>query len=214
MNKKGAEMTIGTIIVIILALVVLVVIIYGFTVGWGNLWQRLTGFSPKANIQTHIQACQLACTTESVSDYCKDRDVYLVDNQKEAIKMKCPDIVLRNVGLERCPSITSCVGVGETLPGLECNSWGGGDYASSCDKTKGEVEVPKILLLDSEENSEENINKVCCTIPQECTQFQGGEWVKARACGTNQYNVNALVKADLVPSGYSLNTDNCCVNLI
>jgi len=44
MNKAGAEMTIGTIIVIILALVVLVVLIYGFTTGWGNLWDKLTGY--------------------------------------------------------------------------------------------------------------------------------------------------------------------------
>ena len=77
MNKKGVEMTIGTIIVIILALVVLVVIIYGFTTGWGNLWEKITGFGGgDVNVQSVVQSCQLACTTSSTYDYCtRERNV-------------------------------------------------------------------------------------------------------------------------------------------
>lgn len=71
MNKKGAEMTIGTIIIIVLALVVLVVLIFGFSSGWSNLWQKITGFGGgKVNVQTIVQGCQLACTTQSAYDYC------------------------------------------------------------------------------------------------------------------------------------------------
>jgi len=76
-NKKAAEMTIGTIIVIILALVVLVVIVYGFTTGWGNLWEKIIGFGGgKVNVQSVVQSCQLACTTNSQYDWCsKSRSV-------------------------------------------------------------------------------------------------------------------------------------------
>jgi hypothetical protein len=70
-GKKGAEMTIGTIIIIILALVVLVVIIYGFTTGWSNLWDKLTNFgSQKENVQTIVDSCNIACSTGSTYDYC------------------------------------------------------------------------------------------------------------------------------------------------
>ena len=58
-NKKGAEMTIGTIIIIILALVVLVILVYGFSTGWTNLWEKITAFGGgKTNVQTIVQACQ------------------------------------------------------------------------------------------------------------------------------------------------------------
>ena len=71
MNKKGAEMTIGTIIIIVLALVVLVILVYGFSTGWSNLWGKITGFGGgEVNVQSVVQSCQLACTTGSRYDYC------------------------------------------------------------------------------------------------------------------------------------------------
>jgi hypothetical protein len=75
-NKKAAEMTIGTIIIIILALVVLVFLIYGFTVGWGNLWNNILNLGGgTSNVQTIVSSCQIACSTSSQFDYCKDREV-------------------------------------------------------------------------------------------------------------------------------------------
>ena len=77
MNKKGAEMTIGTIVVIILALVVLVVLIYGFSTGWGNLWENIIGFGGgKVNVQNVVDSCKVACTTSGTYDFCrKPRDI-------------------------------------------------------------------------------------------------------------------------------------------
>ena len=106
MNKKGAEMTIGTIIVIILALVVLVVIVYGFTTGWGNLWEKITGFGGgKVNVQSVVQSCQLACTTSSTYDYCKTRNLIKADadgNPEDAIQVDCKDLELPKYGLDEC----------------------------------------------------------------------------------------------------------------
>jgi len=69
-NKKGAEMTIGTIIIIILALVVLVFLIFGFTQGWGNLRDKLFNWGGgQSNVQTIVQACSIACSTQSAYDY-------------------------------------------------------------------------------------------------------------------------------------------------
>ena len=72
MNKKGAELTIGTLVIIVLAIVVLVVIIVGFTSGWGNLWGRMTGFfSGSDNIDTVVQSCSVACSTKAENDFCR-----------------------------------------------------------------------------------------------------------------------------------------------
>jgi hypothetical protein len=89
-SKKGAEMTIGTIVMIILALVVLVVIIYGFTVGWSNLFQNIQGFGGgDINVQTIVQACQVACATNSQFDYCtRTRNVVFDDTDEDYNKNK------------------------------------------------------------------------------------------------------------------------------
>ncbi len=69
-NKKGAEMTIGTIVIIVLALIVLVVLVLGFTGGWTNLWGRITSFFGGSNVDSIVQACQVACSTNSKYDWC------------------------------------------------------------------------------------------------------------------------------------------------
>ncbi len=100
MNKKGAEITIGTIIIIILALVVLVVLIYGFITGWGSLWQNVIGFGGgKINVQTVIQSCQIACTTQSYYEYCNRQRNVIFEEKEKGEPMSCEDLESRGVGL-------------------------------------------------------------------------------------------------------------------
>ena len=109
MNKKGAEMTIGTIIIIILALVVLVVLIYGFTTGWGNLWEKLLGYGGgKVNVQSVIDSCKIACTVSGEYDYCyKKRDVIFASGEN-ALQKTCCDLQLdRKNGLS-CSVLNCC----------------------------------------------------------------------------------------------------------
>ena len=77
-NKKGSEMTIGTIIFIVLGVAVLVLLIFGFTTGWSNLWGKITGFTGGgANIDVTKQACQLVCVQQ---------DVYGFNDMKRTVK--------------------------------------------------------------------------------------------------------------------------------
>jgi hypothetical protein len=63
-DKKAQEMSVGTIIIIILALLVLVFLVFGFSQGWGNLWDKITNWGGgQSNVQTIIQACNIACDT-------------------------------------------------------------------------------------------------------------------------------------------------------
>jgi len=119
-NKK-AEMTIGTIVTIILALVVLVVIIYGFTTGWSNLWQNIIGFGGgQVNVQTVVQSCQVACTTQGTYDWCtKPRSITFegTDGKLVPVKATCNqlqkkeligNVQLPDAGLESCSVISEC----------------------------------------------------------------------------------------------------------
>lgn len=109
MNKKGAELAIGTIVVIILALVVLVVLIYGFTVGWGNLFQNILGFGGgQVNVQTVVSSCQISCSTQGVYDYCTKKRNVVFEEGKKGELLTCDDLERRNVGLESCASV-DCV---------------------------------------------------------------------------------------------------------
>ena len=42
MNKKGQNLTLGTIILIVLGIAVLVFLIFGFYTGWNNMWSKIT----------------------------------------------------------------------------------------------------------------------------------------------------------------------------
>ncbi len=71
MNKKGAELAIGTIVIIVLALIVLVVIALGFTSGWKNLWSRVNLFGGGSTLASVGQACQIACSSQDQTSFCK-----------------------------------------------------------------------------------------------------------------------------------------------
>ena len=72
-------MTLGTIIAIVLGIAVLVFLIFGFSSGWGNMWDKITNFGGGSdNVAAVVQGCELACSSESTYDYCtKKRELVL-----------------------------------------------------------------------------------------------------------------------------------------
>jgi len=69
-------MTLGTIIAIVLGIVVLVFLIFGFAQGWGNLWDRITQFGGgDVNVDTVVQACALKCSTGDKFGFCNETRV-------------------------------------------------------------------------------------------------------------------------------------------
>lgn len=66
MNKKGQGMSISTIILLILGIIVLVVLVLGFAVGWN----KILPFVSQDNVATVSNQCQYACTTNSEFDFC------------------------------------------------------------------------------------------------------------------------------------------------
>ena len=66
-NKRGQELSTGTIILLILGVIVLVVLALGFTGGWS----KLAAFLTTSNVDSVVTQCATACSTESNYDYCK-----------------------------------------------------------------------------------------------------------------------------------------------
>ncbi len=94
-DKKGSEMTIGTLVIIILAVIVLVVLAIGFTTGWENLWGIFMGLTGgRENVDDIVRACQTACATGAKRDYCdSERDLRYKENDEIVTnKVTCQDL--------------------------------------------------------------------------------------------------------------------------
>jgi hypothetical protein len=81
-SKKAAEMTVGTTIIIILAILVLVFLIFGFSTGWKNFWDKIINLGGgSSNVDTIALACKTACDTNGKNEYCTvNRAVVFADN--------------------------------------------------------------------------------------------------------------------------------------
>ncbi len=71
-NKKAQDMSIGTLILIVLGIIVLVLLILGFSIGWGNLWEKINIFGGSSSIGDVVTACNLAVTSNNPYDYCQN----------------------------------------------------------------------------------------------------------------------------------------------
>jgi len=71
-NKRGQELSTTAIILIILGVLVLVILIVGFALGWN----RIAPWLSRDNVNQVVDSCNSACTTKSVYDFClKGRDM-------------------------------------------------------------------------------------------------------------------------------------------
>ena len=199
MNKKGAEMTIGTIVMIILALVVLVVLIFGFTSGWGNLWNNIVGFGGgQVNVQTVVQACQVACSTSGTYDYCTRERSVVFEKDKPSQNLKCRDLESRGVGLSACGNV-DCSGSG-VLSGKTCSGWSGG-WKTSC--ATDERDTSSLVLASDKAN---HPNEICCAKQITCPQWSA----QGVSCNANQYDITNLL---ITPDDLSAHSGQlCCVN--
>ena len=117
-NKRGQGLSVNAIIMIVLGVVVLAVLALGFTMGWGNIKDRI---APSNNVKTVVDACSLACNTNSQFDYCTyPREIKIGGDALEVMKDKdgkvlvikdkkysCKDLLnYPNFGITECASVT------------------------------------------------------------------------------------------------------------
>ncbi|MDO8508893.1 MAG: hypothetical protein Q7S27_04380 [Nanoarchaeota archaeon] len=82
MNKRGQELSIGTLVLIVLGIIVLVLLVLGFSLGWENLFGKI-GIIQGSDLTTMITACKTHVATDSKTSYCEFKKVSLSDGTKE-----------------------------------------------------------------------------------------------------------------------------------
>jgi len=116
LNKRGQELSIGTLILIVLGIVVLVLLILGFSIGWEKLF-GIIGIYQGSDLTSIVSACNIAVSSQSKASYCEFKRVTLDDTDQY---VNCEDsrvVGELNEKLDACP-----VKGGLTAGDVFCNS--------------------------------------------------------------------------------------------
>ena len=104
-STKGQGMSTNTIILLILGLIVLVALIWGFATGW----QTFKDITNPTNVDDLVGECETACGLNQKFSYCSAERTLRVNEEDLEVETSC--YVLANLpefdkyGLEDCPSI-------------------------------------------------------------------------------------------------------------
>jgi hypothetical protein len=108
LNKRGQGLQISTIILIILGLAILVLLIVGFMTGW----QKILPWISSNNVDTVVNQCQAACSTQDVYGFCTmERTLKAPDLPEGAkeVKSTCEnfstDVLYEKYNIEECPDL-------------------------------------------------------------------------------------------------------------
>ena len=110
-DKKAQGLSTSTIILLIIGIIILVILIAGFTMGWTNFKDKIFPFLSSSNIASVKQACSLACDMEDVDAYCDvKRTVKFGEKDKSDITdISCDglskDPNLEKYGFPTCPGL-------------------------------------------------------------------------------------------------------------
>ena len=106
MNKRGQGLSVNAIILIVLGIIVLVLMILGFTLGWS----KILPFISTNNVNNMVTSCSAACSTNSQFDFCSSKRELKADevNLKE---VTCNYLSKNQTryGIAACPGV-SCDG--------------------------------------------------------------------------------------------------------
>ncbi len=104
-NKRGQELSTGTIILLIIGVIILVLLALGFTSGWGKLFPWLSS----SNVDSVKSNCASLCASNAVEDYCVvQRD--LTSSDGKIMDATCNYLASKEIQYE----IESC--------GIDCSS--------------------------------------------------------------------------------------------
>ncbi len=104
-GKRGQGLSTNAIILIVLGVIILAVLVVGFTIGWG----QIAPFISTSNVNAIKIECQNACELESFYDFClKDREVKAEEyNSPKDASCFILSEDYSNLGIESCPALDS-----------------------------------------------------------------------------------------------------------
>jgi hypothetical protein len=104
-NKRGQGMSTNTIILLILGVVVLVVLIFGFTTGW----KAFKNIANPTNVDDIREDCKAVCGLNEEFSFCSGERILRVNEEDFEVKTSCavlassPDFIRYKI--ESCPSV-------------------------------------------------------------------------------------------------------------
>ena len=100
-SKKAQNMSLTTILIMVIGIVVVALLIWGFSSGWTGFWEKLGLYASKPNVDSVKSACNLACASGSSSQFCEEvRNVINADLTKT--KGSCETLSF----VDRCSAVT------------------------------------------------------------------------------------------------------------
>jgi len=102
MMKRGQGLSITTLILIIIGVVILVVLIFGFTAGWGNIKDWI---APTNNVDKIVSSCSIACAGEIEYDWCDKVMLLKTRENPKGEPRTCRSLVDTEYGVDDCPAI-------------------------------------------------------------------------------------------------------------
>ena len=107
-NKKAQDLSIGTLILIVLGIIVLVLLILGFSYGWSSLWEKINIFGGGgASIADVVTNCNLAVTSNAVYTYCSEFKQVKINNVVEYVNCEDPRVTQGVTTKITCPESQS-----------------------------------------------------------------------------------------------------------
>lgn len=87
MDRKGQEMSVTTLILIVLGVVLLVLIVLGFSMGWTNLWAKINIFQGGTTLDFAVQACKISALSDASASFCEFKLV-TIDGVKQYVNCR------------------------------------------------------------------------------------------------------------------------------
>ena len=115
-NKRGQGLSTNAIILIVLGVIVLVVLIVGFTVGWRNIAPWISS----NNVDTIADQCETSCITHGSYDFCirkrelKADDQTLTDVTCNYLNQKQPQYGIKSCSAIPCDNVVFVTDVAST----------------------------------------------------------------------------------------------------
>lgn len=104
-DKRGAEMTTNMIIFIVLGVIIVVMLVIGLSFGWSTF----TPWVSKTNVDTVVQGCELACTTNGQYAFCSQPRTLIDTDKNEYKQITCNSLSqipeTTKYGISTCSSI-------------------------------------------------------------------------------------------------------------
>ncbi len=104
-STKGQGMSTNTIILLILGLIVLVALIWGFS----SSWQSFKKITNPTNVDSVVEECQTVCGLNNKFSYCSAERILNVNEEDLKVKTSCAVLAtlpaFEKYGIEECLSI-------------------------------------------------------------------------------------------------------------